>query len=400
MLALRSIAGALVCACAVLAAFTPSSRAVEPSRRPLHVAPPRARRARTSTRGGRRRSRSICGPVRPSTGRTTRSRSRRHRRRSSQSRSLLSATSGRRTASGRRSPDEDGQVGHVFEGNLFLVGSGDPTLDVRDIDALAHKVAARGITQVDGRVLGDEHRFDTERGGPGWKPSFVGIESAPLSALSVHGLTLRNTNSSDFAAAQAFRERLDPPRRRGDRRRRERPRATRRASARVPPVRAALRGRPRDEPRERQLRRGDAAQRARSDGRRTRLDRCGEARRPGRARRRRGPAGRGATRRRVRPLAPRPAHRPRARRHPRERIDRSRDPGRLRLLPLGRGRVRDAPAPPREAADPRPRAGEDGDDERGVRPRGLRRQEDTSSRSCRTARRSTTGRRASRRIAS
>src|SRR5262249_21227759 len=100
------------------------------------------------------------------------------------------------------------QLGHVWKGNLFLVGSGDPTLDLRDVDGLARNVAARGITRVDGRVLGDEHRFDTERGGPGWKPSFVGIESAPLSALSVQGVRLRTTNSSDFAAAQAFRDAL------------------------------------------------------------------------------------------------------------------------------------------------------------------------------------------------
>jgi serine-type D-Ala-D-Ala carboxypeptidase/endopeptidase (penicillin-binding protein 4) len=100
------------------------------------------------------------------------------------------------------------EVGGTWEGNLFLVGSGDPTLDLRDVDALAHKLATRGITRVEGRVLGDEHRFDTERGGPGWKPSFVGIESAPLSALAVRGVALRTTNSSDFAAAQAFRDAL------------------------------------------------------------------------------------------------------------------------------------------------------------------------------------------------
>src|SRR5439155_1379524 len=80
--------------------------------------------------------------------------------------------------------------------------------DLRDVDALAHKLFARGIRRVTGRVLGDEHRFDGERGGPGWKPSFLGIESAPLSALSVRGVELRTSNSSAFAAAQAFREAL------------------------------------------------------------------------------------------------------------------------------------------------------------------------------------------------
>ena len=100
------------------------------------------------------------------------------------------------------------EVGSVWVGNLFLVGSGDPTLDLRDVDALAHRIAARGITRIAGRVFGDEDRFDTERAGPGWKPSFLGVESAPLSALSVHGVMLRTTNSSAFAAAQAFRDAL------------------------------------------------------------------------------------------------------------------------------------------------------------------------------------------------
>lgn len=207
MLALRSIAGALVCACAVLAAFTPSSRAVEPTlalssslRHALVVKDVDSRRTAAlavdlrsgETVYGQNDSLALAPASAEKLAVTL-----------AALRDLGPSYRFRTQVAGRGR-----QVGHVFEGNLFLVGSGDPTLDVRDIDALAHKVAARGITQVAGRVLGDEHRFDTERGGPGWKPSFVGIESAPLSALSIHGLTLRNTNSSDFAAAQAFRDAL------------------------------------------------------------------------------------------------------------------------------------------------------------------------------------------------
>ncbi len=76
-------------------------------------------------------------------------------------------------------------VGGVWRGDLFLVGHGDPTLAPADLDALSRDVAAWGIRRVAGRVLGDEGHFDSARSAPGWKPWFLGVESAPLSALSV-----------------------------------------------------------------------------------------------------------------------------------------------------------------------------------------------------------------------
>ena len=98
--------------------------------------------------------------------------------------------------------------GHVWHGDLVLVGNGDPTLSKDGLVSLAREVAAWGIRRVTGRVLGDEHRFDTTRTGPGWKASFLGVESAPLSALSVEGVPLRGANSSAAAAAAAFRAAL------------------------------------------------------------------------------------------------------------------------------------------------------------------------------------------------
>jgi D-alanyl-D-alanine carboxypeptidase/D-alanyl-D-alanine-endopeptidase (penicillin-binding protein 4) len=46
-------------------------------------------------------------------------------------------------------------------------------------------VAARGITRVDGRLLGDESWFDRRRAAPGWKPGYYPFECPPLSALVV-----------------------------------------------------------------------------------------------------------------------------------------------------------------------------------------------------------------------
>lgn len=95
-------------------------------------------------------------------------------------------------------------AGRVWRGDLFLVGYGDPTLTPADLDALARDVAAWGIRRVTGRVLGDERHFDSLRGAPGWKPWFVGDESAPISALSVDDIVTSGANSSAAAAARAF----------------------------------------------------------------------------------------------------------------------------------------------------------------------------------------------------
>jgi D-alanyl-D-alanine carboxypeptidase/D-alanyl-D-alanine-endopeptidase (penicillin-binding protein 4) len=99
--------------------------------------------------------------------------------------------------------------GRVWHGDLFVVGHGDPTLEAADIAALAHDVAAWGIRRVTGSVLGDESHFDTQRVAPGWKASFLGRESRPLSALSVAEVKLRGANGSAAAAAGALMAALE-----------------------------------------------------------------------------------------------------------------------------------------------------------------------------------------------
>jgi serine-type D-Ala-D-Ala carboxypeptidase/endopeptidase (penicillin-binding protein 4) len=94
--------------------------------------------------------------------------------------------------------------GHVWRGDLFLVGYGDPTLAIADLAALARDVAAWGIRRVTGRVLGDERHFDARRSAPGWKPSYLGLESSPLSALAVDDVEFKGGNGSAAAAARAF----------------------------------------------------------------------------------------------------------------------------------------------------------------------------------------------------
>jgi D-alanyl-D-alanine carboxypeptidase/D-alanyl-D-alanine-endopeptidase (penicillin-binding protein 4) len=100
-------------------------------------------------------------------------------------------------------------AGRVWQGNLFLVGHGDPTLAESDLRLLARDLKAWGIRRVTGRIVGDERHFDSRRDAPGWKPSYLGLESAPLSALSVDDLHVTGANGSAAAAARAFTAALE-----------------------------------------------------------------------------------------------------------------------------------------------------------------------------------------------
>ena len=91
---------------------------------------------------------------------------------------------------GRGSLDEEG----IWRGNLYLRGGGDPTFGSGSftrrsyrsgatVEQLAKALDLAGIKRVTGRVVGDESRFDSLRGGPdsGYGTS---IWVGPLSALS------------------------------------------------------------------------------------------------------------------------------------------------------------------------------------------------------------------------
>jgi D-alanyl-D-alanine carboxypeptidase len=103
------------------------------------------------------------------------------------------------------------QVGDVWEGNLFLRGFGDPTLDTSDLARLAAEVASWGIRRVTGAVVADESWFDARRTAPGWKPRFYIQESPPLSALVVARGWYRGRTAPApaLAAASLFRQALE-----------------------------------------------------------------------------------------------------------------------------------------------------------------------------------------------
>jgi D-alanyl-D-alanine carboxypeptidase/D-alanyl-D-alanine-endopeptidase (penicillin-binding protein 4) len=76
--------------------------------------------------------------------------------------------------------------GRVLTGDLYLRGTGDPTILAADYDALAAQVAAAGIREVHGGLVADDTWFDAQRLGSDWawddEPYYY---AAQVSALTV-----------------------------------------------------------------------------------------------------------------------------------------------------------------------------------------------------------------------
>jgi D-alanyl-D-alanine carboxypeptidase/D-alanyl-D-alanine-endopeptidase (penicillin-binding protein 4) len=90
----------------------------------------------------------------------------------------------------------------VLDGNLWLVGGGDPVLMTdayaqhfehqpvthTDLAGMADGIAAAGINHITGSVVGDESRYDTQRYLPEWPARFATLdEIGPMSSLTVNG---------------------------------------------------------------------------------------------------------------------------------------------------------------------------------------------------------------------
>jgi D-alanyl-D-alanine carboxypeptidase/D-alanyl-D-alanine-endopeptidase (penicillin-binding protein 4) len=88
----------------------------------------------------------------------------------------------------------DSQLGAdgVLAGNLYLRGSGDPSLSPRfwgttnPMDSLAHLVVAAGVRHVQGDIVGDATAFDSQLVPDGWQTRYLGAAyAARVSALSL-----------------------------------------------------------------------------------------------------------------------------------------------------------------------------------------------------------------------
>ncbi len=87
-------------------------------------------------------------------------------------------------------------TGEVVSGDLYLRGTGDPTLLPSRYDELATAVAARGVHEVRGSLVADDTWFDANRLGTDWSQQDENFAyAAPVSALSVSPDADFNTGS-------------------------------------------------------------------------------------------------------------------------------------------------------------------------------------------------------------
>lgn len=92
-------------------------------------------------------------------------------------------------------------AGGVVDGDLFVVGGGDPLLSTGDylaifrnqpqvatsFEALADAIAAAGVREVRGRIVGDHQRYDDQRLFPTWRPEYVAEgDVGPVDGLVVN----------------------------------------------------------------------------------------------------------------------------------------------------------------------------------------------------------------------
>jgi len=104
-------------------------------------------------------------------------------------------------------PDADG----VIDGNLWLVGRGDPEVDRPTIATIAHRIATAGVTRITGRVLGSTEYFRREAWAVGWRAHYTRDEVPFPTALAYRGNvgpSGGHVNDPERRAAEALTHRL------------------------------------------------------------------------------------------------------------------------------------------------------------------------------------------------
>jgi D-alanyl-D-alanine carboxypeptidase/D-alanyl-D-alanine-endopeptidase (penicillin-binding protein 4) len=114
-------------------------------------------------------------------------------------------------------------VGPLVDGNLWILGHGDPAVsgggrygkslsfEPTRISRLARQIAAAGVTRITGSIVGSTGYFSHDWFAPGWKSSFPADEVALPSALTFEGNTRHSRHISDpeYWAARSLTQRLE-----------------------------------------------------------------------------------------------------------------------------------------------------------------------------------------------
>jgi D-alanyl-D-alanine carboxypeptidase/D-alanyl-D-alanine-endopeptidase (penicillin-binding protein 4) len=77
--------------------------------------------------------------------------------------------------------------GGLLRGDLWIIGSGDPTVNRRALSVLASRILSAGVVAIEGRVMGSTSSFSRDWFAPGWKRYFPKDEVALPTALTFRG---------------------------------------------------------------------------------------------------------------------------------------------------------------------------------------------------------------------
>ncbi|MGH7601268.1 MAG: D-alanyl-D-alanine carboxypeptidase/D-alanyl-D-alanine endopeptidase [bacterium] len=108
--------------------------------------------------------------------------------------------------------DSAARADSVLDGNLYLIGRGNPDLTSNDLFGLAQNLAQTGIREIRGNLICDDFYFDDVRWGNGWMWDDDPADYVPrVSALSVNKNTvIVRVTPADVAGLPA-RIQIDPP---------------------------------------------------------------------------------------------------------------------------------------------------------------------------------------------
>lgn len=100
----------------------------------------------------------------------------------------------------------------VVNGDVWIVGHGDPEIDHTDMATFAQDLVARGIRKVTGHVMGATGPFSRDWFAPGWKSYFPSYYIPRPTALTYHGNEDhrgRNVTDPERLAANELTKRLE-----------------------------------------------------------------------------------------------------------------------------------------------------------------------------------------------